>query len=98
MTRITIKYAERNYSFTFFYVSVTALVAPNLGQNTHAFAIPAFMYLMDYREQTIKDVITQIEPELFKKVTGLSIKAFDILYFIGLFDPEKMNQGIFRLP
>ena len=57
--------------------------------------IPAFMYLTDYREQTIKDVITQIEPELFKKVTGLSVKDFDILCSIGLFDPEKMNQGIF---
>lgn len=57
--------------------------------------IPAFMYLTDYREQTIKDVITQIEPELFKKVTGLSVKAFDILCSIGLFDSEKMNQGIF---
>ena len=53
------------------------------------------MYLTDYREQTIKDVITQIEPELFKKVTGLSVKDFDILCSIGLFDPEKMNQGIF---
>lgn len=57
--------------------------------------IPAFMYLTDYREYTIKDVITQIEPELFKKVTGLSVKNFDILNEIGLFDPEKMNQGIF---
>ena len=57
--------------------------------------IPAFMYLTDYREQTIKDVITQIEPELFKKVTGLSVKDFDVLCSIGLFDPEKMNQGIF---
>ena len=57
--------------------------------------IPAFMYLTDYREQTLKDVITQIEPELFKKVTGLSVKDFDILCSIGLFDPEKMNQGIF---
>ena len=57
--------------------------------------IPVFMYLTDYREQTIKDVITQIEPELFKKVTGLSVKDFDILCSIGLFDPEKMNQGIF---
>lgn len=57
--------------------------------------IPAFMYLTDYREQTIKDVITQIEPELFKKVTGLSVKNFDVLCSIGLFDPEKMNQGIF---
>ncbi len=57
--------------------------------------IPAFMYLTDYREQCIKDVITQIEPELFKKVTGLSVKDFDTLCSIGLFDPEKMNQGIF---
>ncbi len=57
--------------------------------------IPAFMYLTDYREQCIKDVITQIEPDLFKKVTGLSVKDFDVLCSIGLFDPEKMNQGIF---
>lgn len=57
--------------------------------------IPAFMYLTDYREQTLKDVITQIEPELFKKVTGLTVKDFDVLCSIGLFDPDKMNQGIF---
>ena len=53
------------------------------------------MYLTDYREQTIKDVITQIEPELFRKVTGLTVKDFDTLCSIGLFDSEKMNQGIF---
>ena len=53
------------------------------------------MYLTDYREQTIKDVITQIEPELFQKVTGLTVKDFDVLCSIGLFDAEKMNQGIF---
>ena len=57
--------------------------------------IPAFMYLTDYREQTVKDVITQIEPELFQKVTGLTVKDFDVLCSIGLFDAEKMNQGIF---
>lgn len=57
--------------------------------------IPAFMYLTDYREQCIKDVITQIEPDLFKKVTGLKVTDFDTLCSIGLFDPEKMNQGIF---
>lgn len=57
--------------------------------------IPAFMYLTDYREQTIYDVITQIEPELFKKVTGLTVKDFNILVSIGLFDSEKMNQGVF---
>ncbi|MGN0653578.1 MAG: GIY-YIG nuclease family protein [Oscillospiraceae bacterium] len=57
--------------------------------------IPSFMYLTDFREQTIKDVITQLEPDLFKKVTGLTVKDFDNLCEIGLFDPEKMNQGIF---
>ena len=57
--------------------------------------IPAFMYLTDYREQCLKDVITQIEPDLFMKVTGLTVKDFELLCSIGLFDSEKMNQGIF---
>ena len=33
--------------------------------------IPVFMYLTDFREYTLKDVITKLEPALFKKVTGL---------------------------
>ena len=57
--------------------------------------IPSFMYLTEYREQTLKDIITKLEPDLFKKVTGLSVDAFDALCGIGLFDSEKMNQGIF---
>ncbi len=35
--------------------------------------IPVFMYLTDYRERSLKDVITQLEPGLFKKVTGLAL-------------------------
>lgn len=57
--------------------------------------IPSFMYLTEYREQTIKDIITKLEPALFKKVTGLDVSVFDALCEIGLFDPEKMNQGVF---
>jgi hypothetical protein len=30
--------------------------------------IPAFMYLTDFRENTLKDVITKLEPDLFKGV------------------------------
>ena len=30
--------------------------------------VPVFMYLTDYREYSLQDVITQLEPELFKKV------------------------------
>lgn len=57
--------------------------------------IPAFMYLSDYRERRLTDVITQIEPELFRSVTGLTVKNFDTLCSIGLFDSDKMNQGVY---
>ena len=36
--------------------------------------LPIFMYLTDYRERCLKDIITQLEPALFKKVTGLAMK------------------------
>jgi len=38
--------------------------------------IPIFMYLTDYREKTLRDVITKLEPDLFKKVTGLTVENF----------------------
>lgn len=37
------------------------------------------MYLTDYREQVLKDVITQLEPGLYKRVTGLEVKDFEFL-------------------
>lgn len=40
--------------------------------------VPIFMYLTDYRERSLKDVITQLEPGLFKKVTGLDVKDFEL--------------------
>ncbi|MGQ9901444.1 MAG: GIY-YIG nuclease family protein [Fimbriimonadales bacterium] len=58
--------------------------------------IPAFMYLTDYREQTLRDVITQLEPELFKKVTGLSIKDFELLVSLGVFNNALMNDAIYK--
>ncbi|QEO08762.1 DEAD/DEAH box helicase family protein [Protaetiibacter larvae] len=57
--------------------------------------IPAFMYLTDYREHTLRDVITKIEPELFKTVTGLSVEDFDLLVSLGVFNPAHMNQAVF---
>lgn len=44
-----------------------------------------FMYLTDYRERSLKDVITQLEPGLFKKVTGLDVKDFELLVSLGLY-------------
>ncbi len=57
--------------------------------------IPAFMYLTDYREHTLKDVITKIEPGLFKSVTGLTVEDFELLVSLGLFNSTHMNQAVF---
>lgn len=57
--------------------------------------IPAFMYLTDYREQTLRDVITKLEPELFKQVTGLSIADFELLVSLGVFNATHMNDAVY---
>ena len=57
--------------------------------------IPAFMYLTDYRENTLQDVITKLEPDLFKAVTGLTVKDFDLLVSLGVFNSTHMNQAVF---
>ena len=58
--------------------------------------IPVFMYLTDYRERCLKDVITQLEPGLFKKVTGLSIKDFELLVSLGVFNSALMNDAVYK--
>lgn len=58
--------------------------------------IPVFMFLTDYRERSLKDVITQLEPGLFKKVTGLDVKDFDLLCSLGVFNANLMNDAIFK--
>ncbi len=57
--------------------------------------IPAFMYLTDFRENTLQDVITKIEPTLFETVTGLTVKDFHLLVRLRVFNTEQMNQAVF---
>ena len=57
--------------------------------------IPAFMYLTDFRENTLQDVITKIEPDLFQIVTGLSVHDFHLLVSLKVFNTEQMNQAVF---
>lgn len=56
--------------------------------------IPVFMYLTDYREQALVDVIRNIEPELFSKVTGLTIHEFDLMCEVGAFNQTELNAAI----
>jgi hypothetical protein len=58
--------------------------------------IPIFMYLTDFREHTLRDVITKLEPGLFKKVTGLTVKDFDLLVGLGLFNSALMNDAVYK--
>jgi hypothetical protein len=57
--------------------------------------IPAFMYLTDFRENTLQDVITKLEPKLFLTVTGLTVKDFHLLVRLKVFNTEQMNQAVF---
>ena len=57
--------------------------------------IPAFMYLTDFRENTLVDVITKIEPELFLTVTGLTVEDFNLLVRLRVFNTERMNEAVF---
>jgi hypothetical protein len=57
--------------------------------------IPAFMYLTDFRENTLQDVITKLEPDLFQTVTGLTVKDFHLLVKLKVFNTEQMNQAVF---
>ena len=58
--------------------------------------IPVFMYLTDFRERSLKDVITQLEPGLFRKVTGLTVKDFELLVSLGLFNSALMNDAVYK--
>jgi hypothetical protein len=58
--------------------------------------VPIFMYLTDYRERSLKDVITQLEPGLFKKVTGLNVKDFELLVSLNVFNSALMNDAVYK--
>ncbi len=57
--------------------------------------VPAFMYLTDFRENTLQDVITRLEPELFHTVTGLTVEDFHLLVRLKVFNTEQMNGAVF---
>ncbi len=58
--------------------------------------IPIFMYLTDYRERSLKDIITQLEPGLFRKVTGLNVEDFDLLVSLNVFNSSLMNDAVYK--
>lgn len=58
--------------------------------------IPIFMYLTDYREETLTDIIRKLEPDLFLRVTALTIPDFELLVNVGVFNSIQMNDAILK--
>ena len=58
--------------------------------------VPVFMYLTDFREQRLKDVITKLEPKLFNRVTGLTTADFERLVGLGVFNSALMNDAVWK--
>ena len=56
--------------------------------------IPVFMYLTDDREHSLVEVIRQIETDLFKRVTGLTLSEFELLLRLKVFNVERMNMAV----
>lgn len=59
-------------------------------------AVPVFMYLTDFREQALKDVIESLDTQLFERVTGLTLDDFHKLSDVGVFHPNHMNEAIWQ--
>jgi hypothetical protein len=58
--------------------------------------IPVFMYVTDFREESLKDVIESLDSDLFTRVTGLSVDDFKLLNKIGVFNAQHMNAAIYQ--
>lgn len=57
--------------------------------------LPVFMYLTDDREKSVKELIEQIETDLFVKTTGISLETFEELCKIDIFNVQSLNAAIF---
>ncbi|MAU82989.1 MAG: hypothetical protein CME34_14165 [Gordonia sp.] len=58
--------------------------------------IPVFMYVTDFREEALKHVIESLDPELFERVTGLTVEDFKTLSDMGLFNAAHLNHAIYQ--
>ena len=54
------------------------------------------MYVTDFREEALKDVIESLDPALFERVTGLTVEDFELLSDIGFFNARNMDAAIWQ--
>lgn len=56
--------------------------------------VPVFMYLTDFREESLVDVVNKLEPDLFFKVTGLTKEDFNGMCDVGVFNKPNLDDAI----
>src|SRR3546814_20217592 len=54
------------------------------------------MYVTDFREEALKDVIESLDSALFERVTGLTVEDFQQLSNLGLFNAQNMTDAIYQ--
>ena len=54
------------------------------------------MYVTDFREEALKDVIESLDTALFTRVTGLTVQDFRLLNKIGVFNARQMDAAIWQ--
>jgi hypothetical protein len=59
-------------------------------------AVPVFMYLTDFREESLVHVISSLDTQLFERVTGITLADFNKLSDIGVFHPQHMDEAIWQ--
>jgi hypothetical protein len=59
-------------------------------------AVPVFMYLTDYREKALVDVIESFDTQLFERVTGLTLDDFHRLTKVGVFHPAHIDEAVWQ--
>lgn len=59
-------------------------------------AVPVFMYLTDFREESLVHVITSLDTQLFERVTGLTLEDFNELSAVGVFNKAHMDEAIWQ--
>lgn len=58
--------------------------------------VPVFMYVTDYREESLVDIITAIDSDLFTRVTGLTVEDFQLLNRLGVFNADRLDSAIYQ--
>src|SRR3546814_14021927 len=53
--------------------------------------IPVFMYVTDFREEALQDVIESMDSALFERVTGLTVEDSQQFRTVGWFNGENRN-------